>query len=53
MDAFIGAMKDIAAQAKSDPAKLHEAPLSTPVGRLDETRAARDMDVAFVQFNQK
>lgn len=47
LDAFIGAMKQIAAAAQNDPDALHAAPRSTPVGRLDETRAARDMDVCF------
>jgi glycine dehydrogenase subunit 2 len=47
LDAFIGAMKKIAASAKKDPDALHAAPRTTPVGRLDETKAARDMDVCF------
>jgi glycine dehydrogenase subunit 2 len=47
LDAFIGAMKHIAAIARKDPAALHAAPRTTPVGRLDETKAARDMDVCF------
>jgi glycine dehydrogenase subunit 2 len=46
LDAFIAAMRDIAAQAASAPEALHAAPLTTPVGRLDETRAARDLNIA-------
>jgi glycine dehydrogenase subunit 2 len=34
-------MKDIAEEAKSDPAALHAAPQITHLSRLDETRAAR------------
>jgi glycine dehydrogenase subunit 2 len=47
LDAFIGAMKKIAAAAKANPDELRTAPRTTPVGRLDETKAARDMDVCF------
>ncbi len=46
LDVFVEAMLAIAAQAESDPDSLHAAPVSTPVGRLDETKAARDMDLA-------
>ncbi|MDR0331051.1 MAG: aminomethyl-transferring glycine dehydrogenase subunit GcvPB [Chitinispirillales bacterium] len=48
LDAFINAMIEIAEAAESGPKSLHAAPVSTPVGRLDETKAARDMDVAFL-----
>jgi glycine dehydrogenase subunit 2 len=41
MDAFCEAMLDIAAQAEGDPDRLHQAPVTTPVRRLDETTAAR------------
>jgi glycine dehydrogenase subunit 2 len=47
IDAFIRAMKKIAAAAKANPDELRAAPRTTPVGRLDETKAARDMDVCF------
>ncbi len=47
LDAFIIAMKEIAAAAKETPDALHAAPQTTPVGRLDETKAAKDMDVNF------
>jgi glycine dehydrogenase subunit 2 len=44
LDAFIGVMKDIAAQAASEGGheKLHAMPLSSPRRRLDETKAARE-----------
>ncbi len=41
LDAFIEAMLEIAEMAKSDPDALHLAPITTPVGRPDQTQAAR------------
>lgn len=41
LDAFIGAMLEIAREAREDPDVLHEAPHSSPVRRCDEARAAR------------
>jgi glycine dehydrogenase subunit 2 len=45
LDAFIAAMKRIALLAREDPEKFCAMPRTTPVGRLDETRAAKEMDV--------
>jgi glycine dehydrogenase subunit 2 len=47
LDAFAEAMLDIAAQAKADPASLHAAPVTTPVGRLDEVRAVKEPCLRF------
>jgi glycine dehydrogenase subunit 2 len=41
LDTFIAAMEAIAREARDSPARLHEAPTLTPIGRLDEARAAR------------
>ncbi len=41
LDAFIAAMLAIAREAAQEPATLQNAPTLTPVGRLDEARAAR------------
>lgn len=41
IDAFIDAMKAIAAEAEKDADQLHEAPTITKVRRLDEVTAAR------------
>ncbi len=41
LDSFIAAMKDLAQVAKESPEKLHEAPVSTTVSRMDEATAAR------------
>jgi glycine dehydrogenase subunit 2 len=47
LDRFAAAMADILAEAERDPEKLKRAPETTPVGRLDEVRAARRLDVRF------
>jgi glycine dehydrogenase subunit 2 len=47
LDAFADAMRRIAAEAERDPDSLRQAPLTTPVSRLDEALAARDMDVCY------
>jgi glycine dehydrogenase subunit 2 len=41
LDAFVGALKEIVAQAEDDPEALHAQPTRLPVGRLDEVAAAR------------
>jgi glycine dehydrogenase subunit 2 len=41
LDAFADAMKKIASEARTHPELLQEAPHDTPVGRLDEVRAAK------------
>ena len=43
LDHFATALETIAAEARDNPDVLHEAPQSTPVGRLDEGRAAREL----------
>ena len=47
IDAFIAAMLRIAERAQRDPEALHAAPTTTPVSRLDETKAIKDMDLSF------
>ena len=46
MDAFIEAMITLAKTAETDPESLKNAPITTPVGRLDETGAARNLNIA-------
>ncbi len=41
LDAFIDVMRLIAREAAEDPESLHSAPHNTPIGRPDETTAAR------------
>ena len=43
LDAFAAALVQAADEARSDPDLLHAAPITTPVGRLDEARAARHL----------
>ncbi|MEA4909403.1 MAG: aminomethyl-transferring glycine dehydrogenase subunit GcvPB [Chloroflexi bacterium] len=43
LDAFAEALVKIAAEARSDPELLKSAPHHTPVGRLDEVKAAKDL----------
>jgi glycine dehydrogenase subunit 2 len=47
LDAFIDAMLTIADEAENDPDKIKAAPTSTPVTRLDETAAARELRLTF------
>lgn len=47
LDAFVAAMKETLAEANADPQLLKTAPHTTPVRRLDEVRAARDLDLAY------
>lgn len=46
LDAFCDAMMDIARLAEERPEVLHAAPVSLPVGRLDEVKAAKDLNCA-------
>ena len=43
LDAFAEALLRAAKEARDDPALLRAAPTTTPVGRLDEARAARHL----------
>ncbi len=45
LDGFIDAMQKIQEEAENSPELLHEAPHTLPVRRLDEVRAARELDV--------
>jgi glycine dehydrogenase subunit 2 len=43
LDAFAEVMLKIAEEARTNPDVLHSAPHVTPVGRLDEVKAAKDL----------
>ncbi len=47
LDAFIAVMREAAELAETDPAALKRAPLTTPISRLDETKAAREQNVCY------
>ena len=49
LDSFISAMKKIAKTAETNPEQIKNAPQSTPVSRLDETKAVKDMDFSFCE----
>ena len=48
LDRFVAVMKLIRHEAETDPDLLHGAPHHTPVGRMDEARAARDPDLRWL-----
>jgi len=43
LDAFVAAMRAIAEEARTNPALVKSAPHQTPVRRLDEVKAAREL----------
>jgi glycine dehydrogenase subunit 2 len=45
LDAFIAAIEQIYAEIERDPELVKTAPHNAPVGRLDEVRAARQLDL--------
>ncbi|HAJ25768.1 MAG TPA: aminomethyl-transferring glycine dehydrogenase subunit GcvPB, partial [Syntrophus sp. (in: bacteria)] len=47
LDAFCNAMIQIAAEARDNPELVKAAPLTTPVKRLDDVKAAREPDVCW------
>jgi len=48
LDAFIAAVRAIHREAQEDPQLLHDAPHTTPVGRMDEAKAAREPDLRWL-----
>jgi glycine dehydrogenase subunit 2 len=47
LDGFVAAMVEIREQAKTDPEVVKGAPYTTPVRRLDDVRAARQLDIRY------
>ncbi len=47
LDHFVAAMTEILAEAASSGAQCKDAPVTTPVKRLDDVRAARQLDVRY------
>ena len=45
LDRFIGAMLEINEKINTDPDSIRGAPINTPVTRLDETKANRELDL--------
>jgi glycine dehydrogenase subunit 2 len=48
LDRFIEAMEEFYELARTDPERFHAFPETTPVTRLDETKAAKDMDLCYL-----
>jgi glycine dehydrogenase subunit 2 len=51
LDSFVAAMKQIRAEAYTDAALVKGAPYTCPVKRLDDVRAARDLDLTWKCHN--
>src|SRR2546423_14056006 len=49
LDAFCNAMIQIAREAEANPAVIHEAPVTTAVRRLDQTKAAREPNLRWTR----
>jgi len=47
LDAFVAAMKEIREEAFRDPALVKGAPYTQPVRRLDDVKAARELDLTW------
>jgi glycine dehydrogenase subunit 2 len=47
LDGFVAAMIAIRGEAQTEPGKLHGAPYTLPVRRLDDVRAARQLDLTW------
>lgn len=52
IDGFIEAMIQIRREAETEPEKVKLAPYSTPVRRLDDVKAARELDLVWRQDSQ-
>jgi len=49
LDAFCDAMIQIAREAETNHAAIHDAPVTTPVRRLDQTKAAREPNLKWTR----
>lgn len=47
LDSFCDALIEICREAETNPELLHDAPVTQVVGRLDETKAVKDLDVCW------
>ena len=53
LDGFIAVMRKIAEEAKSDPELVKTAPHNTPIGRVDDVLAAKQVIVNYRQLKAK
>jgi glycine dehydrogenase subunit 2 len=47
LDAFVSAMREILDEARANAEMVRNAPYSTPVRRLDDVKAARELDLTW------
>jgi glycine dehydrogenase subunit 2 len=47
LDEFVEVMGDLIKLASSNPQKMKDAPITTPVRRLDDVKAAKELDLAW------
>ncbi|HZP64686.1 MAG TPA: aminomethyl-transferring glycine dehydrogenase subunit GcvPB [Rudaea sp.] len=47
LDEFVDVMGDLLQLAAADPQKMKDAPVTTPVRRLDDVKAAKELDIAW------
>jgi glycine dehydrogenase subunit 2 len=47
LDAFVAAMKEILEEAHTQPELVKNAPYSMPVRRLDDVKAAKELDLVW------
>ena len=47
LDGFVTAMQEIHGEAHADPEMVKGAPYTTPVRRLDDVKAARELDLTW------
>jgi len=50
LDAFVAAMKEILHESRTDPDLVKRAPHTTPVRRLDDVKAARELDLKWCRL---
>ena len=48
LDTFVEVMGQLLQQAADDPARMKGAPYTTPVRRLDDVKAAKNLDLAYI-----
>ena len=48
LDQFVEVMGELLAKSRNDPAWMKSAPYTTPVRRLDDVKAAKDLDLSYV-----
>jgi len=52
LDRFVGTLKNIAEEARSNPERLRAAPTATAIGRLDEVKASREPILSWKMYHK-